>query len=158
MSAPFSPGALATLLQREESLRDEAALALKQSQDRLAFAESQLQMLHDYRDEYLARWQAEFGRAATPQILLCYQAFKARLDEALAQQRDTLQQRESHVERARAALVHADTRAAAVRKLIERRQADWQRAEDRQARKLEDELARASGWPGSQLDSLIPQD
>jgi flagellar FliJ protein len=158
MSTPFSPGALATLLQREESLRDEAALALKQSQDRLAYAEAQMQMLHDYRDEYVARWQAEFGRAATPQILQCYHAFKARLDEATTQQRDTLRLREAHVERARAALVHAETRAAAVRKLIERRQADWQRTEDRRARKLEDELARASGWPGSRLDSLMPQD
>ncbi|MEN9417287.1 MAG: flagellar export protein FliJ [Pseudomonadota bacterium] len=158
MSAPFSPGALTTLLQREESLRDEAALALKQAQDRLAYAESQMQMLHDYRDEYVARWQAEFGRAATPQILQCYHAFKGRLEEAISQQHDTLRQRESQVERTRAALVRAETRAAAVRKLIERRQAEWQRTEDRRARKLEDEFGRRSVWPGSQLDSLVAQD
>jgi flagellar export protein FliJ len=157
MSTPATPGALSTLLQREESLRDDAALALKQAQDRLAYAEAQCRLLQEHRAEYVARWSAEFGRATTPQVFQCYREFKDRLDQAIAQQQ-TMGQREAAVERCRAALVAAEQRAAAVRKLIERRLAEWQRQEARRERKREDEFARPSVWPEHHAHGLAEQD
>jgi flagellar FliJ protein len=158
MSTASAPGALATLLQREEGLRDDAALALKQAQDRLAYAEAQLNLLQEHRTEYLSRWGAEFARATTPQVYQCYRDFKARLDQAIAQQQLTLGQRQTAVERSRAALVAAEQRAAAVRKLIERRLAELQREEARRERKREDEFGRPSGWPTSPAHGLAEQD
>lgn len=158
MSSPSSPGALATLLQREEGLRDDAALALKQAQDRLAHAEAQARLLEEHRQQYVARWTAEFGRATTPQVFQCYRDFKSRLDQAIAQQQQTIGQREAVVARCRAALVAAEQRAAAVRKLIGRRLAEHQREEARRERKREDEFARPSGWPGSRAHGLVEQD
>ena len=158
MSTPASPGALATLLQREEGLRDDAALDLKQAQDRLAHAESQCRLLQEHRTEYVARWSAEFGRATTPQVFQCYRDFRDRLDQAISQQQQTIGQLEAAVERCRAALVAAEQRAAAVRKLIERRLAERQREEARRERKGEDEFARPSGWPGAHAHGLAEQD
>jgi flagellar FliJ protein len=158
MSTPYAPGALATLLQREEGLRDDAALALKQAQERLTHAEAQLELLQEHRRAYLARWSAEFGRATSPQVHQCYRDFKARLEQAIAQQQLTLGQRQGAVERARGALVAAEQRAAAVRKLIERRLAERQREEARRERKREDEFARHSGWPVSSEHGLAEHD
>lgn len=158
MSTPAAPAALSTLLRREEGLRDDAALALKQAQDRLGHAEAQCRLLQDHRTEYVARWSAEFGRATTPQIYQCYRDFKGRLDQAIAQQQHAVAQREAMVARCRAALVAAEQRAAAVRKLIERRLAEQQREEARRERKREDEFARPSGWPASRAHGLIEQD
>ena len=158
MSTASAPGALATLLQREEGVRDDAAVALKQAQDRQAHAQAQLELLQEHRAEYLARWSAEFGRATTPQVYQCYRDFKARLDQAISQQQLTLGQRQATVDRARATLVAAEQRAAAVRKLIERRLAEHRRQEDRRERKREDEFARASGWPDSREPGLAEQD
>ena len=158
MSTPASPGALAKLLQREEGLRDDAALELKQSQDRLAHAEAQCRLLQEHRTEYVARWSAEFGRATSSQVFQCYRDFRNRLDQAIAQQQQAIGQREAAVERCRAALVAAEQRAAAVRKLIERRLAERQREEARRERKREDEFARPSGWPGTHAHGLAEQD
>lgn len=158
MSTAYAPGALVTLLQREEGVRDDAALAMKQAQDRLAYAEAQLNLLQEHRAEYVARWSAEFGRATSPQVHQCYRDFKARLDQAITQQQLTLGQRQAAVERARAALVAAEQRAAAVRKLIERRLAERRREEARRERKREDEFARPSGWPESRAHGLAEQD
>ncbi|MFM7704280.1 MAG: flagellar export protein FliJ [Rubrivivax sp.] len=155
---PTAPGALATLLQREEGVRDEAAVALKQAQDRLAQAQAQLEMLQAHRSAYLTRWSAEFGRATTPQVYQCYRDFKARLEQAIAQQQGTLGHREAAVERARAGLVAAEQRAAAVRKLLERRLAEHRRDEARRERKREDEFARHSGWPDRAQHGLAEHD
>ena len=158
MSNPPAPGALGTLLQREEGLRDDAALVLKQAQDRHAHAEGQLQMLQEHRSQYLARWSVEFGRSTTPQVYECYRNFKDRLDQAITQQQLVIEQRQAAVVRCRAALVAAEQRAAAVRKLIERRLAEWQREEARRESKRQDEFARQSGWPGMQAPRLAEQD
>ena len=151
-------GPLLTLLEREEGRRDTAALALKQAQERLAYAQSQLDMLENYRGEYVARWMGEFSRSATPQIMQTYRDFKARLEQAVTQQQASLVQRTGWVERCREALVEAETRAAAVRKLIERRQAELQREELRRERRQEDEFARQAAWRSSSLDTLTPID
>jgi flagellar FliJ protein len=158
VSSSADIGPLLTLLEREESRRDTAALALKQAQERLAYAQSQLDMLQGYRQEYVARWMGEFSRPATPQIMQSYRDFKGRLEHAVSQQQDSLQQRTSWVERCREALVEAETRAAAVRKLIERRLAERAREEQRRERRQEDEFARQAAWRSSALDTLTPID
>lgn len=138
--------ALSVLLEREEAARDEAKLAYQRALEARMRASNQLQMLVDYRGDYVARWTQQFRQSGAPEIMRAYREFMVKLDQAIEQQRGTLTGTEAQVQRCHQALVAAETRAAAVRKLIERRDAEHARREERQARKEMDEIAQRLGW------------
>lgn len=138
--------ALAVLLEREEAVRDEAQLACQRALEGRMRAAHQLQMLIDYRGDYVARWAQQFRQSAGPEILQTYRNFMLKLDQAIEQAQGVLAGAEAQVQRCRQALVAAETRATAVRKLIERREAEHARREERQTRKEMDEIAQRVGW------------
>lgn len=145
MSRPDTHG-LAVLLEREEAARDEAQLAYQRALEVRARAVNQLQMLVDYRRDYGARWTQQFRQSAGPEILRTYREFMLKLDQAIEQQEGVVAGADAQVQRCHAALVAAETRAAAVRKLIERRETEHARREERQGRKEMDEIAQRLGW------------
>ena len=137
---------LSVLLEREEAARDEAKRACQRALEALRAATHQLQMLVDYRGEYGARWQQQFRQSAGPEILQFYRSFMLKLDQAIEQQQAALAGAQAHVQRCRERLVAAETRAAAVRKLIERREAEHARQQGRREAKETDEIAQRLGW------------
>ena len=146
--------ALSILLEREEKLRDEARLAQQRALEGQSRAAHQLQLLINYRSDYIARWSAQFRQSAGPEIVQVYRNFMLKLDQAIEQQRGAVKGAEAQAERCRSALVAVETRAAAVRKLIERREAEHARRLDARARKEMDEIGQRVGWQAARRGAL----
>lgn len=137
---------LQVLLERETAARDELLAALQQAQARAQAAQAQAEQLLAYRGDYHKRWSGQFRAAATMDIVRCYQDFAQRLEEAIAQQARVATHAATQVQRARDALTAQEIRVASVRKLIERRVAEQQRAADRRDQKQTDEAAQRAAW------------
>lgn len=137
---------LAVLLEREESERDAIALAVRQAQEHLVRLNAQMAHFSQYRADYVARWQQQFHQSGGIEIVQCYRSFMQRLDQATQQL--TLQQRQAEVNlrRQRHRLVEAETRVAAIQKLISRRVETHQRAQQRRDQKQTDEAAQRAAW------------
>lgn len=109
-------------------------------------AQQQAEQLGAYRREYAQRFGGQFQRAGAVELMQCYQGFMARLDEAVVQQQHIATQAEARTDAARAELVQAEQRVAAVTKLIERRSAEALQMQSRREQKDTDELASRAAW------------
>ena len=142
--------ALNTLLERALAERDLALVALGNAQALVQRQHDQLVQLATYRVEYQQRWSDQFSRHGAMEIVQCYQGFMQRLDDAMAQQQRQLDNANGSAERARETLLARETRAASVRKLIERRVAEQRLAADRHAQRQSDEHAQQARWRAHQ--------
>lgn len=133
---------LQLLLDRATQERDRVAGELRRGEEMALRARRQGEQLAAYRGEYLQRWSGQFGRGGAIELMHCYQSFMQRLDEALDQQQRQIDAAERAVAAMRQVLVQAEVRVASVKKLIERRQAELQRAEDRRDQRQTDETAQ----------------
>lgn len=140
------------LLEREEALRDAALRRLQQAEDDARRAQAQTEMLSTYRDEYRARWGAQFAHGASVSVVQCYRGFMTRLDDAIAQQQRQAADAAVHAGQCRDELAARQVRVASVRKLIERRSHEQRRGAARREQKSGDEAAArlqraAALWP-----------
>lgn len=142
MSNPASLDALKLLLERATQERDRLAGELRRGEEVLLRARRQGEQLGGYRGEYTQRWSTQFGRGGAIEIVHCYQSFMQRLDEALAQQQRHIAAAERGVAAVRQALLQAELRMASVKKLIERRQAELARLQERRDQRQTDETAQ----------------
>jgi flagellar FliJ protein len=147
--------ALQTLLEREEAERDAIALAARHAQDHLQRLQSQTQQFMEHRADYIARWQRQFHQAGGIEIVHCYRGFMQRLDQAMAQLGLQQRQAELNLQRQRHRLVEAETRVAAIRKLIDRRIETHERTQQRREQKQTDEAAQRAAWL-SQQSRVLP--
>ena len=138
--------ALHLLLEQEESARDAIAVHVRQAQGHLQRLQTQLSQFNQHRDEYRSRWQQQFRQAGGIEIVQCYRGFMERLDQAISQLDSQRKQAETTLQRQSQRLVEAETRVAAIKKLIQRRLQIQQRAQVRQEQKLTDEAAQRSAW------------
>lgn len=145
---------LDTLLEREQRRRDEALAAYRQVQRQAQQARDQGQALHHYRSDYRQRWSAQFSQAAPIEIVRCYQAFVARLDQAIHTQQDTTQRIEAREAAALATLRHRELKLATVQRLIERRHAQAAQLAQRRDQKHTDETAQRLGWAARQAQAV----
>lgn len=132
---------LKTLLERAEAERDKAAGVLRQAETLAARAQAQADQLHNYRHEFDQRWTLRFRQAGSRELLDCRQAFGERLEQAITGQAGSVQQASHRVGLARQALLQREQRVAAVRKLIERREAELMRLANRREQRADDEAA-----------------
>ena len=141
---------LHVLLEREEADRDAIAAATRQAQEHLQRLNAQMTQFSQYRADYVARWQQQFHQAGGIEIVQCYRSFMQRLDQAMQQL--TLQQRQAEVNLKRQChrLMEAETRVAAIKKLISRRVETFQLAEQRRDQKQTDEAAQRAAWARAQ--------
>jgi flagellar FliJ protein len=137
----MSASALSLLLERAENERDAAAQALHAANARALAARAQHGELNDYRHEYQQRWAESFSRATTMEIVGCYQSFGHRLDHAISSQNQVAAHADQRQAAAREALRQAELRVAALRQLIQRRQAEALRADQRREQRTTDEFA-----------------
>lgn len=141
---------LHVLLEREEADRDAIALATRQAQDHCGRLQAQMAQFSQYRADYVARWQQQFHVAGGIEIVQCYRSFMQRLDQAMSQLTLQLRQAEVNLQRQRHRLVQAETRVAAIKKLIGRRLETHQRVQQRREQKQTDEAAQRSAWMSTQ--------
>jgi flagellar FliJ protein len=150
MSSPT--GSLQVLLETAERARDEAVGDLERARQMADAADRQALALMDWRRDYQTKWQAQFRQAGGVEIMRCYQDFMLRLGDAMKDQDVKVAQARALQERCQAALLERERKVAAIVQLLQRRQTEWQRAQDRQEQKATDEVAarqhRASPWFG----------
>lgn len=132
---------LKTVLERAEAERDKAAGVLRQAEALEARAQAQADQLTTYRAEFDQRWTLRFRQAGSRELLDCRQAFGERLEQAITGQAGSVQQASHRVGLARQALLQREQRVAAVRKLIERREAELMRLASRREQRADDETA-----------------
>jgi flagellar protein FliJ len=137
---------LTVLLEREEAARDAALLALQQAESQLTQARAQAEALAAYRHETVARWQAQMKAASGIEVVHGYRTFMQRLDQALAQQAGVVERAEAAVSARLEARLAAETRVAAIGKLIGRRVQEHRHAEHRRDQRQTDEAAQRTSW------------
>ena len=145
---------LALLLAQAERQRDDALGEQVKAEAARHAAEAQAEQLLAYRREYEARWQAEFAREGRIELVRCYQGFIERLSQAVEQQARVARSAAVQVERAEAIVRGHELRAAALRKVIERRLRQGEANDARLEQKESDDRAVRASWnrltaPGS---------
>ncbi len=130
---------LRSVLAHAEGERDAALLRLRQADAAAHASLAQESQLQAYRGDFRARWQQRLAQTCAMPVLHCHHGLTQRLDQAIEQQGDHRSQTGARADQARAALVQREQRVAALRKLIERRQAELLRLQVRQQQKTDDE-------------------
>ena len=133
---------LHTLLEQAEQQRNIALAAFNQSRVRRDEARTQARDLETYRDDYSARWNGQFRRGATLEVLRSYHQFAARLELAISQQTQSVVVCEQAFVRANDVLAAHELRVASVRKLIERRRNEQRQGIDQSEQRAADDLAQ----------------
>ncbi len=133
---------LKTVREHASGLRDEAQRALQQAERQLAQAMAQGDTLKDYRRDTAVRWGTPHNRPTGIAHLQSAHHFLARLDTALQQQTQTLQQALALADRRRAELKAAETHVAALDKLITRREQAALAKQQRSEQMANDEYAQ----------------
>jgi flagellar protein FliJ len=137
---------LATLMEREEKLRDEALAQCRELERQAAQAQEQVQTLRTYRNEYKDRWTGKFTQSSSIEIMRYYHGFMGRLDQAITAQDGVARQAVVRVERGQEVLRRRELKLATVRRLIERRQEALRLQLDRREQKLNDEAGQRRAW------------
>ncbi len=138
MAKPFALQTVLDLMQRRaDEATQQLARLIAAEQD----AKTKLQLLADYREEYARRFQASAQEGLTPQQWRNFQDFLARLDDAIAQQRDVVARSRNNTVAGQQAWQAQQVKLKAMDTLSSRHQQSETRKELRQEQKLVDEIA-----------------
>jgi flagellar FliJ protein len=118
------------------------AVALATVERRLADAEAKLQELERYRGEYDKQFAQRAGGGIGVTALRDYQAFLARLSEAIKQQQAVVKRAQSERDAERQRWQEAAKRAKALGHVVEQWQTEERRASDRREQRESDERAQ----------------
>lgn len=138
MVQPFS---LQPLLDLMQTRTDEATrtlgklIAAEQSQ------RSRLQMLEQYREEYAQRLRENIAQGITRLVMLNYQDFLARIDEAIEQQRQAVRTSEQSTRAGQEHWQRQNKQLKAIDTLSQRHDARERYRENKQEQKLQDEFS-----------------
>lgn len=138
MAKPFS---LQPLLEIMQERTDEATRRLGKLIAAERDARSRLQMLEQYREEYAARMAESRMQGMTPMALRNYQAFLARIDEAIQQQAAAVMQSEQQTAHGQEQWKAQNKQLKAVDTLATRHEARERAAEAKREQKLTDEFS-----------------
>jgi len=138
MTQAFS---LQPLLEVMQTRADEATRKLGQLIAAEQSQRSRLQMLEQYRDEYAQRMLEATADGITRLILLNYQAFLARIDEAVAQQRNVVESSERNTKAGQDQWQDQNKKLKAIDTLSLRHDARERYRENKQEQKLQDEFS-----------------
>ena len=137
---------LSLLLAQAERQRDEALAEQLKLDAAWRAATAQAEQLVLYRREYEQRWSAEFCREGKIELVRCYQGFIERLTQAVEQQERVAASAATQAERAGAIMRGHDVRAAALKKLVERRLEEGERVAAGREQRVNDEHASRAAW------------
>jgi flagellar protein FliJ len=133
--------ALAVAVEAATRKRDDARKVLQDTLAAQQAARSQLDQLEDYARETQARWGMKADTAVKPEVMFHHYHFMDRLGYAAGMQTGVVGEHASRVEAARSALLEAELRLASLKKVVEKRRLDLERAEMRSDQKQTDERA-----------------
>jgi flagellar FliJ protein len=133
--------ALAVAVEAASRKRDDARKVLQDTLAAQQAARSQLDQLEDYARETQARWGMKADTAVKPEVMFHHYHFMDRLGYAAGMQTGVVGEHASRVEAARSALLEAELRLASLKKVVEKRRLDLERAEMRSDQKQTDERA-----------------
>ena len=137
---------LTALLSQSERQRDLAIADRQKAQGDSDAAATQVEQLRAYRRDYEQRWGAQFAQQGQIQLVVCYQGFMNRLNEAIEQQALSAELAAARLEQAVVTVRGHELQLASVRRLIERRLAERRDEAERGDQKLNDELAARMAW------------
>lgn len=123
-----------------EQRREEAGRQLAQHEGQLRQEEHRLRELIQYRQDYCAR--IVNSGAIDAARLQDFNAFLARLDEAVLQQRQSISKQQRKVSSARAVWLQAWQAHRTMNHVVEKRREEERRMEEAQEQKEADETAR----------------
>ena len=118
------------------------AVALATVERKVAEAEAKLQELERYRGDYENQFKQRAGRGIGARDLRDYQAFLARLTEAIRQQHAVVKRAQSERDAERLRWQDAAKRAKALGHVVEQWQTEERRASDRREQRESDERAQ----------------
>ena len=131
---------LQTLLELMQDRTDEATRKLGQLISAEQSQRSRLQMLEQYREEYAQRLREATAQGITRLILRNYQDFLSRIDDAIEQQRLTVQSSEMSTKAGQAQWSTQNKQLKAIDTLSTRHDARERYRENKQEQKLLDEF------------------
>jgi len=137
---------LALLLAQAERQRYDALAEQLKAETAKRAAEAQAEQLVAYRREYEQRWSAQFCQEGKIELVRCYQGFIQRLTQAVEQQQRVAAHAAVQVERAEANVRSHEQRAAALKKLVERRLREREAQHARIEQKESDDRAVRASW------------
>lgn len=114
---PVDLKSLRTVIGVATTRRDDAGVALASARQQLAAAEAQMAQLTDYVDQGKAKWTERATRGVTPVLMQHQRHFMDKIQAAIDFQINVIQQRQTHVDRARHALQTAEQALAKVQKV-----------------------------------------
>lgn len=132
---------LQTLLELMQNRTDEASRKLGQLITAEQSQRSRLQMLEQYRDEYAQRMREAAAEGITRLILRNYQDFLARIDEAIEQQRQAVQNSELSTKAGQTEWRNQNTKLMAIDTLSSRHDARERYRENKQEQTILDEFS-----------------
>ena len=132
---------LQTLLELMQNRSDEATRTLGQLIAAEQSQRSRLEMLEQYREEYAQRLRDAISQGITQLSLRNYQNFLSRIDEAIAQQRQAVQNSEQSTKNGREHWQNQNKRLKAINTLSVRHDVKIRELENKQEQKLLDEFS-----------------
>ncbi|MBK1781559.1 flagellar export protein FliJ [Advenella sp. WQ 585] len=120
---------------------DDKAKVVAQTEANLTQASKQLEMLGEYRLDYIARLQARLKEGMSSAQCVNFQRFISTLEEALGQQRAIITQLGKQVEKEREAWFESRREVNSMQALIDRRKQEQLKIANRQEQKMNDEFA-----------------
>lgn len=136
-----TPSALDTLIELATQQTDEAAKRLGRAIRNGEDAEQKLQLLLQYRDDYMARFQATLQSGLTASSYRNFQHFIDKLDEAIKGQQRVVQDAQRRVTRERGAWQDSERKRMSYDTLATRAEKVRQLKETRRDQKQTDEFA-----------------
>ena len=118
------------------------AVALATVEKKVADAEAKLQELERYRGDYESQFKQRAGRGIGATDLRDYQAFLARLSDAIRQQQAVVRRAQSERDAERQRWQEAAKRAKALGHVVEQWHTEERRASDRREQRESDERAQ----------------
>lgn len=132
---------LSLAIQLATDRRDEASRQLAQAQRTQASAHDQMGQLERYAQDSENRWIGSAQVSMDPEVLRHHYQFMDRLRHAIGLQSDVLGNLQGQVELARRQLLEAETRLAGLNKVLQRKQQEELRAQERREQRQTDEFA-----------------
>ena len=152
MSSFAALGALSVAVDVALRHRDEARRLLQDARGAQEGARAQMAQLQGYANDTQNRWGMRANAEVVPEVMYHHYQFMDRLNHAIGLQTTVMDDHGGRVDAAQQALLAAELRLASLKKLMDKRRAEWERLQLRREQKQTDE--RAAQQRGNVFNSL----
>jgi len=141
MASDASQGALSVAVDMAVRTRDEARKLLQGALHAQQSAQQQMAQLQGYAGETQDRWGLRAHAQVQPEVMFHHYQFMERLHHAMGLQSSVVGNQVQRVQAAQKALLQTELRLASLKKLVDKRHAEWMQQQSRREQKQTDEQA-----------------